>query len=351
MHRLKTSIVLLMFTAVIIASFFTVGFAGKQETAPGNTSAQIGKTDAGPRPLGQIAFISDGGIEIMDSDGGSRMRVSSLTNAYGRLSFSPDNKKIAFSRRGQDASKLPSDEGGAHRLHDVFIAFVDSAKTNKGWWNRVTFSLGGYWPEWSNNDTMIYYQNDINAGFVDYIVPSHQLALVSTNNGHADYFRKDWQSLSTNMIMPTFTGDGKKIAYGISYSQQEDKYSFQNFGVKIIDRKDIMIAEKDMKKASKGLERATAPQWSPDGEWLAYLNNDMRNSGIYIIKSDLSEKRLVFAPTIAQQLMLSPVGWAPNSKWITFGTSDGIIYIIDINGENLTAISGPGKHSNPTWSK
>ncbi|MEE9441233.1 MAG: hypothetical protein V3V99_01005 [candidate division Zixibacteria bacterium] len=324
--------------------------ADSDKSAPQSPSLNTGKIDAGPRPLGKIAFIKDGGIWIMDSDGKNRRIICEVTNAAGRLSFSPDNKIIAFARKGQDANKLPSDEGGTHVLYDIFLAHIDSAATNIGWWTRATFGLGGSNPQWSDNDTMIYYVNDINAGFVDYIVPSIQLTEVSINDGHADYLRKDWQSLSTNFMQPTFTRDGKKVAFLVNYSLNPDKYNFQNFGIRIIDTKDIMLSENEIRKPSPGLKNALAAQWSPDGQWLAYLSNDMRNPGIYIFKSDLNENRLVFSPTISQQLMPHPVGWAPNSKWITFATADGTIYIIDINGENLTPLSGAGKHSNPAWS-
>jgi Tol biopolymer transport system component len=338
---------------IVVVLVFGIGAnlaADTDKSAPKAPSLNAGKIDAGPRPLGRIAFIKDGGIWIMDSDGKNRQVIVDITNASGRLSFSPDNKTIAFARKGQDANKLPSDEGGTHVLYDIFLAHIDSAATNIGWWTRATFSLGGSNPQWSDNDTMIYYVNDINAGFVDYIVPSMQLAKVSINDGHAEYLRKDWQSLSTNFMQPSFTRDGKKIAYLANYSVNADKYNFQNFGIRIIDTEDIMLSESEIRKPSPGLKNAVSPQWSPDGQWLAYLSNDMRNPGIYMIKSDLSENRLIFSPTISQQIMPHPVGWAPNSKWITFATADGTIYIIDINGENLTPLSGAGKHSNPAWS-
>ncbi len=348
MHRSKSLSIVLILFLIGLLSLASIIAAGKE--TPGSEPSVTANMDPGPRPTGTIAFIKDGGIWTVNTDGGNRTKICEVTNARGRLSFSPDNKRIAFARDGHDTNKLPSDEGGRHLLFDVFIAFVDSAVTNPTWWNRVTFGLGGSYPQWSDNDTVIYYQNDINAGFVDYIVPSFQLAKVSINDGHADYIRKDWQSIATSFIMPTWTRDGSKMAYVISYSANEEKYSFQNFGVKIVDTNQPMLAEKEMRKPSKGLRKAICPQFSPDGKWLAYLNNDMRNPGIYIMRTDLSENRLVYAPEVGRQISPGPIGWSPNSKWMTFATADGTINIIDISGENLTAVTGPGKHSNPTWS-
>jgi len=321
----------------------------KTPTPPAPTNPAT--IEIGARPAGQIAFIKDGGIWMMDSDGKNRRKISDVMNAKGRLSFSPDNKIIAFSREGKDASKLPSEEGGMHLLHDIFLAYVDSAGANLNWWKRVTFGLGGYYPEWSANDTVIHYQNDVNANKVDYIVPSHQPANVNINDGQADYWRKDWQTLTTSLQTPSFSPDGKKVAYVINYSDNPDQYVFTLHGIRILPMSETMTPETELRKPSKGLENAIAPAWSPNSQWLAYLSNDMRNPGIYIIKSDLTENRLVFAPSATQQISPHPVGWAPDSKWLTFASMDGTIYIIDINGQRLSPISGPGKHSNPTWSK
>lgn len=324
--------------------------AADQPNQPPATSTATDKITVGARPLGRIAFIKDGGIWIMDTDGKNLQNICAVTNARGRLSFSPDNKIVAFSREGRDASKLPSDEGGAHLLHDIFLAYIDSAFTRPNWWYRVTFGLGGYYPEWAANDSIVYFQNDINANFVDYIVPSHQPARVNIKDGRTEYLRKDWQTITTSMIMPAVSRNGKKIAYVISYSPDPDRYVTRNYGIRILDLSDIMIPEEDLRKPSKGLENGIVPAWSPDGQYLAYLSNDIKNPGIYVVTADLSKTWLVYAPQGLKQIDPHPVSWSPDSKWLTFATTDGIVYVIDINGENLRPLTGTGKHSNPAWS-
>jgi len=337
--------------AALCAVVVIVGMALADTPKPSAPAVgELAKIDVGARPPGRIAFLKDGDVWIMDSDGKNRQKICAVTNARGRVSFSPDNSIIAFSREGRDASKLPTNEGGAHLLHDVFLAYIDSAATNPSWWLRVTDGLGGYYPEWSANDSIIYYQNDINANDVDYIVPSHQLARVNIVDGHKMHVRKDWQMLNTWMLTPSVTRDGGKVAYVISYSKNPDQYVFSKVGIKILDMADIMIPEDQMRKPTKGLENTVAPSWSPDGKWLAYISDDMRDPGIFLISSDLKETRQIFASTVTQQVSPEPVGWAPNSKWITFATMDGVIYVMDINGGNLTALTGTGNNSNPAWS-
>ncbi len=317
-------------------------------TAPAAT-ATPGKT--APRPGGQIAFINEGGIWIMDADGRNRMKVCGVDNAKGRLSFSPDNKKIAFCREGKDVNSLPSGEGGGHLLHDVFVAYLDSIATNVNWWHRITNSLGAYQPEWSPDGSTIYCQNDANAGNVDYIVPSHQLAAIEAEGGNMEYLRKDWQRLNMIMVFPTVSPDGSNVAYVIAYSPDPNRYTVQNYGIKIVSMTDIMKPEPEMRQPTPELQDGLMPAWSPDGKWLAYVTASKTNAALNIISADLTQKRTVFASTPTQTVSWAAPGWSPDSKWLTFATVDGVINIIDINGKNLSPLTGVGKFSNPTWSR
>jgi len=95
----------------------------------------------------------------------------------------------------------------------------------------------------------------------------------------------------------------------------------------------------------------TAPSWSPDGKWIAYINEDMSNMGLYITNPDQTEKYLVYKPGPGQGLQTYTPSWSPNSQWLTFGMQDGSIWIIDITGNGLRQLTGSGLNTNPTWSK
>ncbi len=337
---------------VLGISGLLAGLVWADVTTPAQTNPdQAAKIDVGSRPPGKIAFLSDGDVWMMDTDGKRRQMVTEIKNARGRLSFSPDNKVIAFSREGKDANNLPTGEGGVHLLHDIFYADVDSIGIKSNWWRRATYTLGAYQPEWSPDGRYIYFHNDIFANEVDYIVPSFQAARLDVYTGEVEHLRKDHRQMSTSMMLPTVTPDGTLLAYVINYQPDPEKYQFSNFGIKVIPIADIMMAETELRKPSPGLEKMFAPTWSPDGQWLACVSTDMRKQGVYIFSRDLSQKRLIFAPSVTQQLTGDPVSWSPDSKWLTFATADGIIYTIDINGDRLTPLTGAGSHSNPTWSK
>jgi Tol biopolymer transport system component len=110
------------------------------------------------------------------------------------------------------------------------------------------------------------------------------------------------------------------------------------------------LNENDVKNL-KMVPQATAPAWSPDGKWVAYIDNRLDNQGIYLTNKDLTEKYLVYKPKLGQVLQTFPLSWSPDSKWLTFGIGDGSIWIIDITGNGIRQVIGPGTNEAPAWSR
>ncbi len=335
--------------AALVALF--VAALWSQTTPPSSATVPVVAGTSSVRPSGKIAFINDGDIWTMDADGKNRQKICEIKNAKGRISFSPDNKMIAFSREGKEQSNLPSGEGGGHLLHDIFIAYTDSAAGNPTWWRRKTFSLGAHHPEWSADGNMIYCQNDVHANEVDFIVPSFQVSAVEAEGGNMAYLRKDWQRLNMSMAMPSVSADGSKLAYVIMYAPDPDRYIFQYYGIKVINMTDIMKPETDMRLPTPELRDGYAPAWSPDGQWLAYVASKEKITSLVVIKSDMTEKRTLVPADSTRQVMLVAPGWSPDSRWLVFATTDGVIYTISRDGKNMTALTGAGKFSSPAWSK
>jgi Tol biopolymer transport system component len=350
-HKIQTRGISGCLALLFVLLLTATAWSGPEETAPAGSpqTQSIQKEEIGAKPGGLIAFVRDGNVWIMDSDGKNQQQVCAVDNARGRLSFSPDNSMIAFVRDGKEANKLPSGEGGAHLLTDIFIAYLDSARTNPGWWKRWTFGLGASNPEWQK-DSVIYVQYDIHANEVDYILPSFQLAKIIGEGDEFVILRKDHQSLNTSMKSPTVSPDGTKLAFELFFDPDPNSYRPRNRGVKILSMNNLMVPEDSLRKPTRKLESAVAPSWSPDGNWLAFVENDMRNSGLYIIGTDLKEKRLIYTPPVTKQINPTPPGWSPDSKWLCFATSDGVVYTVDLNGDRLTPLTGTGNIGFPTWS-
>ena len=106
-----------------------------------------------------------------------------------------------------------------------------------------------------------------------------------------------------------------------------------------------------LKDEAKKNESKIAPVWSPDGKYIAYINSKMDQSGIYLATPDFSEEYLVTIAPVGTYLNTVAPSFSPDGKWLTFSTTDGSIWIVDIAGNGLRRLSGPGKDKFPAWSK
>ena len=301
-------------------------------------------------PTGKIAFIRDKNVWTMDVSGINQTTITEVGNASGRLSWSSDNKKIAFTRSGKVNLQGPDNLGGNHKVYDVFLAYVDSATNNNTtYWYRLTDGIGSRDPEWSTDGKTLIYYKDMNANFVNAFLPNYQICLLSPpETGNEDLLRKDWQNMSEFFISPTMNADGM-IAFVHMIKTSEG--GFRQQGIAKLHRDKFMASLKSVDTQSKKMANFVAPAWSPDGKWLACISNSMDTPGLYLFSADFSEKYLVFTPPPVTSLITAAPSFSPDSKWLTFGTRDGSIWICDITGNGARRLTGPGMDTNPAWSK
>jgi len=323
---------------LLICLTCTLFFSAQAAKLPPEKAGKIGV------PLGKIAYIHDKDLWVMDWDGKNQFKVVTAMNAAGKISWAPDGKRIAFSRRGSVKTEGPDYLGGSHRVYDIFIGYLDSAKTNTNWWYRLIGGLGARNPEWSADGSQIIFTNDLNAHLAAPLYPNYQTCITDTVGGSYEIVRTDYEDTLFSTLMPT-RGPGNQYAYVV--------YKGVNpLGVVISSLDKKTLTQNDFTSGKiKLIPRVTGPAWSPDGKWLAYVDISITNQAIHIVKPDLSEKYEVYRPTAGLNLQTFPLSWSPDSKWLTFGTSDGSLWIIDITGKQLKQITGPGLNSAPAWSK
>lgn len=313
------------------------GAQAQSQKLPPEKAGEIGA------PTGQIAFVRDGDVWIMRADGSNQMLVSEVTNADGRLSFSPDNKIILFTRSGKVDLRAPDMLGGVHKVYDLFYAYIDSALAGKvNWWRRMTDDLGSRYPEWQPDGEVLFYK-DLNANVVNAVEPNYQICIANDDLSTVQVLRKDWQVSGEFMISPTMNTKGD-IAF-VHFSQ------LKAVGIAVLNRNDFMVPLDSIRAMSAQNRKCVAPSWSPDGKWLAYISSDMNNAGLFIATPDLKEKYLVWSPGVNVYPNTLAPSWSPDSKWLTFSTSDGSIWVVDITGNNARRLTGPGLDKYPAWSK
>jgi Tol biopolymer transport system component len=311
------------------------------------TAAKAGQIGA---PTGKIAFIRDKRIWMMDASGAQQTKVCEIDNADGRVSWAPDGKKIAFTRSGMVDLKGPDNLGGKHKVYDIFIAYVDSALNgNTGFWYRITDGVGSRDPEWSADGRSMIYYKDMNANFVNAFLPNYQVCVMSPpESGTEELLRRDWQNMTEFLISPTMNAAGDVV---FSHMIKSSEGNFRQSGLAKLPKSDFMASLTQIGQMSKKMPDMVSPAWSPDGKWIACISNNMTDPGLFILSADMTEKYLVFNPPPATTLSTMAPSFSPNSKWLTFSTRDGSIWICDITGNGAKKLTGPGLDSFPAWSK
>ena len=307
------------------------------------------------RPSGRIAFVRDGDVWIMDADGTSQMRVCEVKNADGRLSWAPDGKRIVFSRSSVIDWKEPDNSGGRKKLYDLFVCFLDSAaKSNTLYWHRITEALGGRDPEWSADGSTILFTRIMNADAIRTDFPNYQICTIDPDGGSFQVLRKDWQSATEYLLAPSISPTGDiacEHLYSTMTPGKPESKSYKRQGFAVLPRANFMKSLDTVRAMSTHFADCLSPSWSPDGQWLAFVRNDMNKSGVYIIDKGLKSTYLVYEPPVGASVLTVAPSWSPDSKWLTFSTDDGSVYICQITGAGVKRLSGPGSDRFPAWSK
>lgn len=90
------------------------------------------------------------------------------------------------------------------------------------------------------------------------------------------------------------------------------------------------------------------PTWSPDGQWIAYFHFDPEfdttkySTGLYLTDvSGQQRKRILNGPAYNPD-------WSPDGGKIVFARGD--IFVVGIDGKNLTQLNSGSGHNFPSWS-
>ena len=281
---------------------------------------------------GQLAFVRDGQIYLVNSDGTGLVQLTNTGDGVsnGDPAWSPDGQRIAFA----------SDRRGG--VWDIYVMDADGSnvvpRTSTGQYNA--------YPNWSPDGRMIAFEamrdeaNGPGSGFsLDVYAVSADGAMASpvhltTNRG--------WEAY------PAWSPDGRTVAFVSDYRAYDILF-------------DLYVMNADGSGVTALLEGPFEwpveyyfqPAWSPDGRKLAIVvcawafDNCYPDATIALVNADGSGlTRLAAAGGFAKPT------WSPDGRTIAFSSSpcrdcDGSIRYVPADGGAGGVIVTPG-HS-PAW--
>ena len=172
------------------------------------------------------------------------------------------------------------------------------------------------WPRWLPGSSELTFASDRRGEFV-----------VDPDTGEKTP-RNDWYlmrddgsgvtilaAIAPSGTLPASSPSGQEIAYYTPAFQQQDQR--------------IWITDQQG-RIHRFLVQGYAPQWSPDGAWIAFLRyphgiDDRTDSEVHLVRPDGSEEHRL----LQNKDPIGEIAWSPDSRKIAF-LSFGDIYIADI---------------------
>jgi Tol biopolymer transport system component len=265
--------------------------------------ALSGGATAAPQdePVGTIAFEGSDGLYLVDAGGGKARRIPGTLPRDGDPVFSPDGRRIAFDRGGDD--------------REIWVMDADGSRQR-----RLTFAPGDDgWPRWAPHGRAVTFESDRDR-------PGVAAYVVSLESGQA-------RRVAAGAGYPDWRQDGRILF------QSDEDYDLESVRPYGADRR---VEAPDTK------EGRWAVRASDDGARIVFTDGGNVPRRLYTARAGRRGSKLVFA---SRQEIVNPA-WSPDGDWITFSMGIGNrldVYVIRADGTGLVRITRGGLACCSDW--
>lgn len=299
-----------------------------------------------PEPTGQIAFVRDRDLWLMEADGSNPRSLLVSGRIANKLAWSPDNQEILFCQLGVQQYQLPNGGGGTVKLYDVFATRVSNPKNVKQVTNDAMSSSPDYFPDGAR----IAFTRNIHAMDLSQEFPMYQL-FVSGVYGKPEAVNLNQGKLSTQLqiLTPSVSPDGKTIACGIS-TEEKMMTANSSMGIIFVPADGFKGTVLEWQNKAKKIAGGASPVWSPDGRYVAFVDQSTNTRSLALWDLEREAKRTIYQPLTSFDLTTVPPSWSPDGNWIVFSNIKGNIMIVDRQGKNLRSLTRGGEDAYPAFS-
>jgi len=300
-----------------------------------------------PPPQGQVAFVRDGNLWLMNADGSNAREVVVSGRLANKVVWAPDNMEILYCQSGVMNYELPGGGGGAIKLYDIFNSSLDNPQIIKPTTQDAQSSSPAFFPD----GKLIAYMVNLHSFDVHAELPNYQVFVAGvTGSPSAKPLNKGKITPKFQLMTPAVSPDGSTIAACVT-DEEAIASPTQVIGIAFFPATGFSSGTPDeWKEKAKAIPIAFGPSYSPDGRFMAFADGTTRPRSLALWEVERGVKRTIYTPALGYEVNTTAPSWSPDGNWLVFANGKGNVMLIDRNGKNLKPLTAQGTDAFPAFS-